>query len=167
MSIVGLLVPALRDLGRIQEYWHGAVVSREKITDFLSIQPLASVPETPLILRPGPGELRFENVRISTSAANFSASVPAGKIVALAGPNGAGKFTLLSLAARLTDLEQGAIYLDGQDIRKLQSTSFHQAVGVMSPDLPLPRGSIQYNLSYRWRKAPKQELDRVRTLCAV
>ncbi len=167
MSIVGLLVPALRDLGRIQEYWHGAVVSREKITDFLSLQPLATVPETALILRPGPGELRFENVRISTNSATFSASVPAGKIVALVGPNGAGKSTLLSLAARQTDLEQGAIYLDGQDIRKLQSASFHQAVGVMSPDLPLLRGSIQYNLSYRWREAPKKELHRVRTLCGI
>jgi len=167
MSIVGLLVPSLRDLGRVQEYWHGAVVSREKITDFIATPRLKQAPKEAEELPDGPGELLFENICITKGAEGFSAKVPAGKVVALVGPNGAGKSTLLSLAARLIELEQGKITLDGQDITQVETHSLNHAVGVMMPDLPLLRGSIERNLSYRWPDAPEQELADARNLCDI
>jgi len=167
MSIVGLLVPALRDLGRVQEYWHGAVVSREKITDFIAMPLLSSAPKEAEELPAGPGELCFENIHIVENSERFSACVPPGKVVALVGPNGAGKSTLLSLAARLMDLKEGSIALDGHDITQVEASSLHRAVGVMTPDLPLLRGSIERNLSYRWPSAPEQALAEARTLCGI
>ncbi len=167
ISIVGLLVPALRDLGRVQEYWHGAVVSKEKITDFIAMPLLEAEPEQALKLSPGPGELRFDNVRIAEQATSFSACAKPGQVIALVGPNGAGKSTLLSLAARLIDPEQGAVWLDGQDISQIESASLRRAVGVMTADLPLLRGSIQRNLSYRWPGASEEDLAEARTLCGI
>jgi len=167
MSIVGLLIPSLRDLGRVQEYWHGAVVSREKITDFIATPRLSRAPKGAEELPDGPGELTFENICIAKDAEGFSATVPAGKVVALVGPNGAGKSTLLSLAARLMDLDQGKILLDGQDITQVEPSSLHRAVGVMTPDLPLLRGSIERNLSYRCPRASEQELADARSLCDI
>ncbi len=167
MSIVGLLVPSLRDLGRVQEYWHGAVVSREKIMDFIAMPVLKSTPKQAPKLPPGPGELRFENVRIRKDAAGFSACAQAGRIVALVGPNGAGKSTLLSLAARLFDADQGTVFLDGHDISQIEQSSLRREVGIMTPDLPLLRGSIQRNLSYRWPKAPPEVLAQAQELCGL
>ncbi|MEW5757246.1 MAG: ABC transporter ATP-binding protein [Pseudomonadota bacterium] len=168
MSIVGLLVPALRDLGRVQEYWHGAVVSREKITDFLDLPTLEADANAVTALPPGGGELRFEDVRVAGSQPpGFSACAGAGQVVALVGPNGAGKSTLLSLAARLLDPEHGRVCLDGHDIRHLEPGSLRRAIGIMTPDLPLLRGSIQRNLSYRWPRAPEQALAEARALCGV
>jgi len=167
MSIVGLLVPALRDLGRVQEYWHGAVVSREKITDFLAMPVLDTAPKQAEELPPGPGELRFTDVSISKDVGGFNGCARGGQVVALVGPNGAGKSTLLSLAARLMDPIQGTIHLDGQDISQVEPASLRRAVGVMTPDLPLLRGSIARNLSYRWPAASEQALTHARALCGI
>lgn len=167
MSIVGLLVPAMRDLGRVQEYWHGAVVSREKISDFIAMPGLDMPSGEALVLPPGPGELCFEDVATVTGVPGLTVTAAAGQVVALVGPNGAGKSTLLALAARLIDPAQGVVRLDGYDIRQLDSASLRQAVGMMTPDLPLLRGSIQRNLSYRWPDAPEQELAQARSMCGI
>ncbi len=171
MSIVGLLIPSLRDLGRVQEYWHGAVVSREKISDFIAMPRLERAPRLAKELPPGPGEIHFENIQITQNNREknkrFSAHIPAGQVVALVGPNGAGKSTLLSLTAQLIDLNQGKILLDGHDITKVKPSSLKKAVGVMTPDLPLLRGSIERNLSYRLPKASEKELEEARRLCDI
>lgn len=171
MSIVGLLIPSLRDLGRVQEYWHGAVVSREKIVDFIAMPRLGRAPREAKELPDGPGELCFENICITqdnrTKDKGFSARIPAGQVVALVGPNGAGKSTLLSLAARLMDMKQGKILLDGHDITKVKPNSLNKAIGVMTPDLPLLRGSIERNLSYRLPNATEEELAEARKLCDI
>ena len=167
MSIVGLLVPSLRDLGRVQEYWHGAIVSREKIEDFLAMPVLVSTREESPELIEGDGKLEFSNISVPGSLDNFSAVAEPGQIIAIVGPNGAGKSTLLSLTARLMDPEQGAIYLDDQNIKTIDTASLRRAVGVMTPDLPLLRGSVDRNLRYRVPDAPEQEVARVRTLCGI
>jgi len=90
-----------------------------------------------------------------------------GAVVALVGPNGAGKSTLLSLAARLIDPDEGRVVLDGQDLAKHSLASVRRAIGMMSPDLPLLRGTIDKNLRYRWPDAPVEEIDRVKALCEI
>lgn len=167
MSIVGLLLPALRDLGRVQEYWHGAVVSREKISDFIALPRMQAA--LPLLdqLTEGPGRLEFHNVSVAESLTNFTAGVDAGQRVALVGPNGAGKSTLLSLAARLHEPDAGSICVDGQDLVLVDDESLRRAVGVMTPDLPLLRGSVERNLCYRLPKASDEAKARARALCGI
>jgi ATP-binding cassette subfamily B protein len=167
MTIVGLIVPPLRDLGRVQEYWHNSRVSIQKIHEFLDTPSLVTeVPNAPN-LKLGEGCLEFERVSLNGILHQFSAIAKPGKIIALVGPNGAGKSTLLSLAARLLDPDEGVIYLDGQDISKYSLASVRRAIGMASPDLPLLRGTVAKNLTYRWSKAPEEEIQRVRQLCGI
>lgn len=167
MSVVGLLVPALRDLGRVQEFWQGVLVAWEKIDDFLALpsemKEIASAPR----LAAGPGRLEFADVSVKGALYGFSAAAEAGQRVAIVGPNGAGKSTLLALAARLVAPDAGRVLLDGQDIGRLGVDSLRREVGVVSRDLPLLRGTVDRNLRYRWPEAPEEALAWVRALCGI
>ena len=176
MSIVGLLTPALKDLGRVQEYRQGAIVSSEKIQNFMATQALdpngrrqANTDTNPNLpeLCAGQGDLVFENVSVTGALKGFSATANAGQMIALVGPNGAGKSTILSLAARLLDPEQGRVLLDESDITKVQLNSLRANVGMVTPDLPLLRGSLERNLKYRKPRASAQELAQVSQLCGL
>lgn len=167
MSVVGLLVPALRDLGRVQEFWQGALVAWEKIDDFLALpsqmKEVASAPR----LAAGPGRLEFADVGVTGALHGFSAVAEAGQRIAIVGPNGAGKSTLLALAARLVAPDAGRVLLDGQDIGGLSVDSLRREVGVVSRDLPLLRGTVDRNLRYRWPEASDEAVARVRALCGI
>lgn len=167
MTLVGILMPPLRDLGRAQEYWHGAHVAREKLHEFLdSPTSVTQVPDAP-DLQVSAGRLEFNGVSVAGGVDQVNAVVEPHTVVAVVGPNGAGKSTLLSLAARLIDPEQGTICLDGQDLARHSLDSVRRAIGMVGPDLPLLRGTVDKNLRYRWRDAPPEEIARVRALCGV
>ncbi len=167
MTIVGLLVPPLRDLGRVQEYWHNSRVALQKVKQFLATPCLVTQKPNAPALKLGTGCLEFDCVSLEGSLHKVSAIAQPGQIVALVGPNGAGKSTLISLAARLIDPDEGVIRLDGQDLAQHSLQSAHRAIGMAGPDLPLLRGTIAKNLRYRWRNAPIEEINRVWQLCGI
>jgi len=167
MSIVGLLTPALRDMGRVQEYWHGAVVSREKIVSFLEMNPLDKKALKKTRLKKGPGKISFDDVHVTGALHGFSAEAKAGQVIALVGANGSGKSTLLALVARLMDAEQGRVILDGQNIAGVSLASLRRSVGLASPDLPLLRGTIERNLRYRLPDASAEQVADVQALCGI
>lgn len=167
ITVVGILLPPLRDLGRVQEYWHGACIARERIKEFLDSPSLVVQTANAPGLTVESGSLRFDSVSVAGGLNKLSGTVDAGKVVALVGPNGAGKSTLLLLAARLIDPHEGKVFLDGQDLAAHSLNSVRQAVGMVGPDLPLLRGTIEKNLRYRWRNAPNEEVARVCALCGV
>lgn len=167
MTIVGFLMPPLRDLGRVQEYWHNSRVSRQKIQEFLhSSNLIVEIPDAP-DLEISQGNLRFENVNFGGILNEINATAKAGQAIAIVGSNGVGKSTLLSLVARLIDPDGGTIYLDGQDISQYNLKSLRASIGMASPDLPLLRGSVGRNLRYRSPKADEREIARVWQLCGI
>jgi ABC-type multidrug transport system fused ATPase/permease subunit len=167
MAIVGVLLPQLRDLGRVYEYYQGARVSRDKVQQFLQTPSLVEEYPHASGLRPGPGRLEFHRVSVAGSLKRFSAVAEAGSVVAVVGPNGAGKSTLLALAARLLDPEHGRVRLDGRNTARRRLSSLRRAIGMVSPDLPLLRGTVEMNLRYRWPDAPAQAVAEVAALCGV
>ena len=166
-SIVGFLLPPLRDLGRVQEYWHNSRVSRRKIQQFLDTPTLVKVVADAPDLEIKTGLLEFEEVSIAGTLDKLNAVAKPGQKIALVGTNGAGKSTLLALAARLLDPDSGAIYLDGQNIADYSLISLRRSLGMASPDLPLLRGSIGRNLRYRCHRASEAEIARVWQLCEI
>ena len=164
---MGFLMPPLRDLGRIQEYWHNSRLSRRKIQEFLQtpnlVTEIANAPD----LEVTKGSLEFDNVSFNSILNQIKAKAEPGQTIALVGSNGAGKSTLLSLAARLIDPEGGSIYIDGQDISAYSLASLRRNIGMASPDLPLLRGSVGRNLRYRYPKADEEEITRVWQLCEI
>jgi ABC-type multidrug transport system fused ATPase/permease subunit len=79
---------------------------------------------------------------------DVSFSVPAGKVIALVGPTGAGKTTLAALMARFYDPDLGGIEIDGQDIRDLTLRSVREAVGYVFQDTFLFSDTIARNIAY-------------------
>lgn len=167
MSIVGFLMPSLRDLGRVYEYRQGARVSMDKIQRFLGSPEETVRRRRPAELRNSAGRLTFRNVTVPGSLNRFTAEAAPGSVIAVTGPNGAGKSTVLSLVARLVDPQRGRVCLDGRDLHRFARDSLRRVVGMASPDLPLLRGTIGRNLRYRWRSAPATEQVRVRALCGI
>jgi ABC-type multidrug transport system fused ATPase/permease subunit len=167
MAVVGFISNAFRDLGRVHEHLQNYRVSRRKIVEFLRTRTMrgrsADLPE--LVIRNG--TVSFDKVSLAGGVEEFTATAPGSARVAILGPNGAGKSTLLQIVARLIDPDSGRVLIDGQDLGQCNLASVRSRIGIVSPDLPLLRGSVRYNLSYRWPSATASELSRVKELCGL
>ncbi|MEE4185337.1 MAG: ABC transporter ATP-binding protein, partial [Gammaproteobacteria bacterium] len=167
MSVVAFIAPPVRELSRVYDFWQSARVSREKISAFLNAGPVIAGPRRKLSLPPGGGRLEFRRVAVDGALQRVSYSATPGQLIRIEGPNGAGKSTLLALAARLLDPDRGRVLLDGRPLRRVPLAELRRAVGVLSPDLPLLKGTVESNVRYRWPTAPDAEVDRVCAQCGV
>lgn len=123
-------------------------------------------------LRDSPGALALENVQgdIRVDHVSFayqkgqgilhdvSLDIRPGETVAFVGSSGGGKTTLSQLIPRFYDVTDGAIYLDGHDVRKVTQESLHQNIGVVSQDVFLFAGSIADNIRYGRLDATMEEV---------
>ncbi|MGH4014687.1 MAG: ATP-binding cassette domain-containing protein [Pseudonocardiaceae bacterium] len=148
IAVVAILVTPLRDLSRVAEYRAGAVVATEKIAEVLArpVRPQPAQPAQPLPA--GPGRLELDRVTLHGVFGPLSATAEPGEVVALVGPNGAGKSTLLTLLAGLEHPDSGRVQLDGADMHATTERDVRRAVGLVTPDLPLLRGTIADNVRY-------------------
>jgi ABC-type multidrug transport system fused ATPase/permease subunit len=166
LTVISLLVPKLRELGRVQEYWHGFNVSRQKMAEFLNIPSQLNELPNASHLQPSLGRLELNQVS-SGILKKITATAEPGSVVAVVGTNGAGKTTLLSLVARLIDPDSGEVLIDGQNIRLFSLSSLRKLIGVAGPDFPLLRGTLERNLMYRDPEASEEECERVKKLCGI
>jgi ABC-type multidrug transport system fused ATPase/permease subunit len=167
LAVVGFLVGPLRGLGRVHEYYQAARVSREKVEDFLQTRRMRGRSPRREALTPADGTIRVEGVSVAGALSDVSAIVEGGQRVALLGANGSGKSTLLYVIARLVDPDAGRVLIDGQELGECNIASVRRAISLVSPDLPLLRGSLESNLRYRWPDAPDEEVARVRRICGL
>ncbi len=165
MVIVGLLVPQLRGLARVHEYHQGARVAGDAIDRFHRRPTGLDRSDTLVPLPDGPGSVSLCDAGLDGIVDGLSADIPGGATVAVVGPNGAGKSTLLSLLGRLADPTSGAVLLDGVDLRRLDDDDLRAAVAMAGPDLPLLRGSLHRNLTYRCRNADAEAVTDVLARC--
>lgn len=105
----------------------------------------------------GSGELSSDaNVEVLH---DIDLTIEPGQMVALVGPSGAGKSTIASLVPRLYDVTEGAVRVDGYDVRDLTHTSLRDAVGVVAQDPHLFHVSVAENLRYAKPGAPLEDLE--------
>lgn len=167
---VGLVVASLtatrqltgpvRTLGLAHDYWHRSQVSRQKLRDFLQSSSRA-VHDAPQRLRVSRGRIELHGVSVAGAIHDVSATVERGQLVAITGPSGSGKSTLLHLVARLADPDTGYLAIDGQRLDSVTLRSISRQMGVVGPDLPLVRGTVRRNVTYRRPGAPAEEVQRV------
>ena len=79
---------------------------------------------------------------------DLSFEIPAGKTVAVVGPSGSGKSTLARLMFRFYDVNQGAIRINGQDIRQVTQHSLRESIGIVPQDTVLFNDTVEYNIAY-------------------
>ena len=132
---------------------------RQGLTDIEQMFDLLEV-DAEVQDRPGAAPLQIREGMITFRDVHFaydperailkglSFDVPAGKTVAIVGPSGAGKSTISRLLYRFYDVQQGAITIDGQDVREVTQQSLRAAIGMVPQDTVLFNDTIAYNIRY-------------------
>jgi ATP-binding cassette subfamily B multidrug efflux pump len=129
----------------------------------ISVKPAISDSEDATVFRRARGDIRFENVTFHYGKGggvidNLNLHIKPGERVALIGPSGAGKTTIVNLALRLFDVEGGRILIDGYDVRTLTQASLRAQFGVVSQDAMLMHRSIRDNIGYGKPGASEDEI---------
>ncbi|WP_159621191.1 ABC transporter ATP-binding protein [Ruania rhizosphaerae] len=153
----------------VQVYSSMALFSR--IFEFLDLPVPIDDPAEPVHVDPtrASGHLRLDGVTFgypesaSDAVHHLSLDVPAGSSVALVGESGAGKSTVASLLARLHDPDEGAITIDGVDLRDMRLTDVAGLVGVVSQETYLLHDTIRENLRYARPDATNAQIEAAAT----
>jgi ABC-type multidrug transport system fused ATPase/permease subunit len=140
-------------VGTINEQYQNAVVSSRRLHEVLTA--CATVPEMPDAkpLPAGPGAVRFENVSFGYDPAkpvlhDVGFDVRGGSIVAVVGPTGAGKSTMVNLVARFYDPQRGRVLIDGIDVRDVTLSSLRTQVAFVFQETYLFSDTVAGNIAY-------------------
>ena len=147
------ILSRLQQVANVNELYQNAIVSARRLYEVLSAAPtVASAPQA-APLPPGPGAVRFEHVTFGYDAAkpvlhevNFDA--PGGRIIALVGPTGAGKSTLVQLLARFYDPQRGRVLVDGTDVRGVALDSLRTQIAFVFQETYLFSDTVTGNITY-------------------
>ncbi len=147
------ILAKLQQVGTINEQYQNAMVSSRRLHEVLMAAP--TVPELPAA-RPmpaGAGEVTFENVCFGYDPAKYvirdiSFRIKGGSVVAIVGPTGAGKTTLVNLIARFYDPQSGRILIDGIDLRDLALASLRTQVAFVFQETYLFSDTVAGNIAY-------------------
>lgn len=98
---------------------------------------------------------------------DVSITIPSGHKVAVVGPSGAGKSTIARLLFRFYDVSEGAVRIDGQDVRECTQQSLHENIAVVPQDTVLFNESIYFNIQYAKPGASKEEIEQAAKLANI
>ena len=144
----------------IRLFEHAGVI-REGLRSIAVPHSVLDSSDTSLIVTKG--EIRFDHLthhygKNHGGLDNISLTIKTGEKVGLIGRSGAGKSSLVNLLLRFRDAEQGAIYIDGQDIAGVTQTSLRRAVGVVTQDSSLLHRSLRANILYGNPQASEDQM---------
>ncbi|MFB7249809.1 ABC transporter ATP-binding protein [Microbacterium sp. NPDC056234] len=153
----------LSELGGMAAVVQSGTASAERVFDFLDADEQEADAEQAPQLKDGKGVIEFENVSFSYTPErplinDLSFRVEPGQTVAIVGPTGAGKTTLVNLIMRFYELSGGRILLDGQDIAELTRSDLRSRTGMVLQDPWLFAGSILENIRYGRATATDEEV---------
>ncbi|MCA9868043.1 MAG: ABC transporter ATP-binding protein [Anaerolineales bacterium] len=153
----------LAQLANISNVLQQTAAAAERVFAFLA-EP-EEVPEAaePVTITALQGHVEFRNVRFGYDPAkpvikNLSAEAQPGQKVAIVGPTGAGKTTIVKLLMRFYDVDEGAILVDGYDIRDLSRADLRRSFGMVLQDTWLYNASIMENIRYGRPEATDEEV---------
>ena len=156
----------LKRLARLNANLQEGLAAAARVFDLMDRQPqIVSNPSAPA-LRVAAGAVRLQNVNFGYTGSSASAlddvslEAPAGKTVALVGPSGAGKTTVLNLIPRFYDVASGRVTIDDQDLRDVELTSLRRQVALVSQDIMLFDDDVRANIAYGQQDADRQAVER-------
>jgi ABC-type multidrug transport system fused ATPase/permease subunit len=159
-----MLAGPMRMLGVAMGMAQRAIASGNRMFEIIDREPAIQSPPGAPSLPPGDGavSLRGVTLRYEGSAAalgDVDLEVAAGKVVALVGPSGAGKTSLVALIARLYDPDEGTVAVDGADVREIDVGSLRSEISFVADDSFLFTASVAENIAYARAGATTEEIE--------
>jgi ATP-binding cassette, subfamily B, bacterial len=158
-----MLTGPMRMLGIALGMAQRAVASGERVFELLDRAPRLTAPPDAPALPPGGGRVELRDVTFAYEGdepvlENVDLSVEPGRTVAIVGPTGSGKTSLVMLIPRLYDVTEGAVLVDGVDVRSVDPASLRREVAVVSDDAFLFSASLRDNIAYARPQAGDDEV---------
>ncbi len=151
-----------------------ASASAQRILDFLEAEELPDESDKPANVPAVKGAVSFRSVRFSYPDSpdkviikNFSAEVKPGQKVAIVGPTGAGKTTMVNLLMRFYELKSGEIVIDGTPISQMRRETVHGLFSMVLQDTWLFEGTVRENLVYNMENVTDAQLESVCRACGL
>ncbi len=143
----------VRELSLVYNTFQAAAASLDRIADYMGRQPEVAEPSQPERPEDGfAGRLAFDRVTFGYGdepvLRDVTLDVSAGETIALVGPTGAGKSTIAKLLARLYDADEGAVKIDGIDVRRIASKDLRKLVTIVPQDVFLFADTVRENIRY-------------------
>ncbi len=163
MNYVRRFYQPIQELAQLYGQLQAAVAGAERIFDLLDTKvDIMDAPDAIELPAVG-GQVTLDHVSFRYKEdepvlQNVSLVAEPGQTVAIVGPTGSGKTTLVNLLARNYDVDEGAIRVDGHDIRQVRVTSLRQQIGVVPQDTFLFSGSVMENIRYGRLEATDEEV---------
>lgn len=154
----------ITQLAQVGNMMQTTAASAERVFEFLEEEEEIEVLENPVDIRSLEGNVSFEHVHFGynpeqTIISDFSVNVKEGQKVAIVGPTGAGKTTLIKLLMRFYDVNGGSIKIDGHDIREFVRSDIREMFGMVLQDTWLYNASVRDNIRYGKLDATEEEIQ--------
>ncbi len=153
----------ITQIAQVSNMLQSMAAASERVFEFLSEKEEDSTVHNPVSPQSIMGRVDFENVRFGYRPDkiiinDFSAKVNPGQMVAIVGPTGAGKTTMVKLLMRFYDVNGGSILVDGHDIRDFNRSELREVFGMVLQDTWLFNGTIMENIRYGRLDATDEEV---------
>ena len=161
MVYSNMFMQPLVDVSKILNSIQSSLASAERVFEIIEAEP--EVPDTARTeIKHAQGFVDFENVCFCYTDGiplfeNFSLSVKPGQLIAIVGPTGAGKTTLVNLLMRFYEIKSGSIKVDGTDIRDISRENLRSIFGMVLQDTWLKKATIRENIRYGNENASEEE----------
>ncbi len=164
MIYIRLFTSPLSQLAQIATTLQSTAAASERVFEFLEERELEDESNKTLVLENVVGKVEFKNVVFGydegkTIIHNFSAKVKPGDKVAIVGPTGAGKTTMVNLLMRFYEIDSGEILIDDVPISSLTRENIHKLFGMVLQDTWLFEGTIRDNIRYSKLDATDEEIE--------
>ena len=164
ISFLGFMIAPIVQMSNIGSQLTEAFAGLDRTEEIMQMDPEDLESQRPMVLKELHGDIKFQDVSFSYEEDkevlhNINFDAPQGSVIALVGSSGSGKSTMAGLAATFLTPSSGMVTIDGQDLSKINLSSYRKNLGVVLQDDFLFEGTIRENILFPRPDATESELD--------